>query len=99
MINFNASRDDRRQIELIVERAKRIAHEAGRESFDQESLEMDLTACHLNGCPLDLQKLANADDFNFAHDVFGIERHMNRTTGQLENHFFPKCALPEVVAN
>ena len=56
---------------------------------------MDLTACHLNGCPLDLPKLMNARDSDFGHDVLGIRRYINRTTGQLEEQFVLRCALPE----
>lgn len=55
---------------------------------------MDVTACHANGCPLDLEKLLHADAFNFSHDVFGIARYINRNTGKLENCFVPRCALP-----
>jgi hypothetical protein len=55
---------------------------------------MDITACHLNGCKLDLAKLLAADDFNFAHDVLGIRRHIDRETGQLMNCFRPRFAKP-----
>lgn len=63
--------------------------------IDLLAADMDITACHLNGCPLDLGKLMNARDGDFGHDVFGIRRHINRTTGQLEEGFAPRCALPE----
>jgi hypothetical protein len=53
---------------------------------------MDITACHLNGCPLRLGELLGADDANFAHDVFGIRRHLNRETGKLEDCFCPRYA-------
>jgi hypothetical protein len=53
---------------------------------------MDVDACHNNGCPLDLERLLAADEFNFSHDVFGIARHINRDTGQLENCFVPRFA-------
>lgn len=58
------------------------------------SLEMDIVACHRNGCPLDLDGLLAADDFNLAHDVVGISNHINRETGKLERHFLPRYALP-----
>lgn len=48
---------------------------------------MDLTACHLNGTPLRLQDLLDASDFALAHDVQGIQRFMDRTTGQLRAEF------------
>jgi hypothetical protein len=57
--------------------------------------EMDITATHCNGCPLDLEKFLAAPDGDFGHDVFGIRHHINRRTGELENMFLPRCALPE----
>jgi hypothetical protein len=56
------------------------------------SMQMDLVAAHANGCPLDFQRLENADDFNLLHDVLGIERHLNRVTGQLAGFFLPRFA-------
>ena len=35
------------------------------------------------------------DDHNFAHDVFGIRRHMNRKTAKLEDHFVPRFFRPK----
>ena len=63
---------------------------------DRLSLEMDLGACHMNGCPLDLHKLLHAEHGSFGHDVRGIVRFIDRTTGKLpEGKFLPRCALPE----
>lgn len=53
---------------------------------------MDITACHANGCPLKLRELLAAEDFNFAHDVFGIRRHLNRETAQLGDYFMLRFA-------
>ncbi len=53
---------------------------------------MDLNATHLNGCPLDLQKLLEFDDFNFAHDIRGIARHLQRSSGVLMNCFSPRSS-------
>lgn len=55
-------------------------------------IEMDIDACHNNGCPLKLTDLLNADDQNFAHDVFGIRANIDRTTGKLLNCFLPRFA-------
>lgn len=89
-INFNVSPKDREMIVEVVERAIRLARDAGW-NYDRMDAEMDVTACHLNGCKLDLPKLLRADDFTFAHDVFGIRRHLNRTTGALLDCFSPRC--------
>lgn len=55
---------------------------------------MDICACHLK-CPLDLFRLLCADDGNFSHDVFGIRKHMNRETGELQDCFLPRFAKRE----
>ena len=55
-------------------------------------LTMDVTACHSNGCRLDLEGLLAADDRDFMHDVFGIRAHINRETGQLMDNFSPRYA-------
>lgn len=59
---------------------------------DQSTAVMDIDACHSNGCSLQLDKLLNADDANFAHDVFGIRRFIDRTTGKLDGCFLPRSA-------
>ncbi len=45
--------------------------------------------------PLDLRKLLDAPEPHFAHDVFGIRRYLDRTTGKLRGFFNPRCSLPE----
>ena len=87
-ISFKVSKDDARLISMIVDR------EAARSpvQFDRMSMEMDITACHANGCPLKLVELLTADEFNFTHDVYGIHRHLDRTTGKLLDCFLPRFA-------
>ena len=53
---------------------------------------MDLDACHNNGCPLDLDALLAAPEFDFIHDTMGIREHINRETGKLEHCFLPRYA-------
>lgn len=77
-------------IKQIVERS----HSLGM-APDLTSLEMDLVAVYQNDCLLDFEKLLKADDFDFAHDVCGIQNHINRDNGRLQNHFLPKCAKPD----
>ena len=36
------------------------------------------------------EELAEADDFNLAHDVFGIHRHIDEATGELRDCFVPR---------
>lgn len=95
MINWKTTKGDRALITSIIQRAVEMAHLNGNPIEDVPSLEMDITACHSNGCPLDLKRLLKADDFNFAHDVWGIMRHIDRKTGKLLNCFDPRCSLPQ----
>ena len=80
---------------LISKIAARVQAEllygnTGRLKID---IEMDLAAAH-EDVGLDLQKLLDADDANFGHDINGIARHLNRETRKLEGCFLPRCALP-----
>ena len=88
-IRFDVSEEDAGLICLIVSRAMRHYPD-----LDEQSLSMDITACHLNGCPLRLEALEMANDFDFIHDVFGIRHHMDRRTGKLMNHFRPRFSVP-----
>ncbi len=58
---------------------------------DIRDVKMDMIATHLV-CPLDLNRLLDADDFNFVHDIVGIERHLDRRQFTLE-HFRPRFAV------
>jgi hypothetical protein len=57
-------------------------------------IEMDIECVHQT-TPLRLDELLAADDFNFAHDLFGIAEHLNRETRKLENCFVPRFAKAE----
>jgi hypothetical protein len=91
---FNASKFEHSIIRGIAARAVKLARENGI-PYDQQSAEMDITACHCNGCPLELDRLRDADAATFGHDVLGIRRHINRTTGELGGMFLPRTALPQ----
>lgn len=88
--NFQVNRVDFDLIQDIAKRACAIEHRVfGR--GDMLRWLMDLSAAHTS-VPLRLQELLEADDSNFAHDAFGIRRHLNRDTGQLEGCFTPRYA-------
>jgi hypothetical protein len=97
MVNFSGNKEDYEIAEKIAERVYNDVLELSRsEGVVLASLrtrldwEMDVMAVHLNGCPLRLKDLLEADDFNFAHDLYGIYRHLNRETGKLEDCFLPR---------
>lgn len=76
----------------------RLAHALARDiEVDYPTIDciMDLSACHSNGCPLRLKDLlaaATTDPGSFGHDVLGIRRFMDRTTGMLRDSFRPRFA-------
>jgi hypothetical protein len=90
-ISFKTTKEEFDVIAQIADRAIEVARAAGIQYAKQTAL-MDLTATHMNGCPLRLAELLNAPMFDFSHDVFGIRRHLNRETGKLENCFVPRFA-------
>lgn len=89
--SFQTTKKDVTLISQIVNRACQIAALQGVK-LDALELDMDITACHANGCPLKLVELLKADEFNFMHDAMGIRRHINRANGKLMNCFLPRYA-------
>jgi hypothetical protein len=85
MVKFNSTIEDDTIITKIVKRAKVMIPK-----LNSMDLEMDITACHCNGNPLKLQELLDSDDGNFGHDVFGIQRFIDRKTGKLTQYFSPR---------
>ena len=63
----------------------------GANKTDLISWIMDIIAVHAK-TPLDLDRLLRADAFNFAHDVLGINHHLNRETCELDGRFLPRFA-------
>jgi hypothetical protein len=102
MISFSVTPVERLAIEKIAARAVRLQVEKERPArFRRKAVdfEMDITATHASGNPLDLDRLLAADDFNFAHDVFGIERHLDGETGELQNYFLPRFTRKDALAD
>lgn len=94
MIDFNIPDRKTRKIAEILADAERRGI---TQKKDRLTHSMDLAACIAQGCDLDLNKLAAFDDFNLAHDIHGINRHLDRddsspTAGGLLHHFLPRCA-------
>ena len=87
-INFKRTTLEASLIKQIVHRTQR----EGAYYDDKLNMEMDITAVHLNGCPLDLRKFLECSSNDFAHDIFGIANHIDRRTGTLKGGFIPLCA-------
>ena len=97
-VEFNDSDAD--LVEAIACRWAEWVKKRDGVKVDLISTQMDIEAANgVNGnAALDLYRLLEFDDFNFAHDMSGIERLMNRETGKLEGCFRPRCALVSGVA-
>jgi hypothetical protein len=81
-------REEARTISKIAQRAVLMAQSHGVR-YEFMDADMDISAAHMSN-PMRLGELLGADDGNFAHDVFGIRRHLNRETGKLEDCFSPR---------
>lgn len=82
--------NDRILINKVLDRALALAASFGR-PMNRLSLLTDLMITHAT-VGIRLDELLAADDGNFAHDVFGIERHLNYDTGELGDGFTPRFA-------
>lgn len=97
-VSFAATPTEREIVLKIIERAEQEAIFGGYDFGDRASLEMDLVATHANGCPIDFQRLLDAEQFVFTHDIFGIMRHLDRRSGKLTMCFIPRCAMQYSIA-
>ena len=87
ILNWKSSREDALAIGRIVEKAATLVPKL--KAF---AVAMDLTACHLHGCPLDLAAMESGSDLDLLHDFVGIARHLDRQTGKLTDCFLPRFA-------
>lgn len=83
--------DKKEQFDICVKIVNRAEKENLLMFDDKLSLIMDLE-CAINKFDLRLNDLLNADNFNFAHDIYGIQNNLNRETKEFENCFLPRFA-------
>ena len=81
------SKDD---FELASKIANRAIQELSTDTDNKQGLVMDIIAVHVSGCKLKLQALLDADLGDFLHDVCGINKHLDRETGKLQDYFLPR---------
>ena len=89
--------EEERAVHRIIDRFQKALIETQGVSappVDRMSFRMDIAAVHASN-PLDLKALADAPDFDFAHDICGICDNLNRETGELENCFLPRYSVPK----
>ena len=82
------------EMQIIHRIAKRASHMAAEHgpAYPLLDADMDISSVHLK-TPLDLAALEIANTNDFSHDVFGIRKHLNRETGELEDGFSPRFML------
>lgn len=89
---WTVSDTDLALITAIAERGHRLAIAHGA-MIDKMDIMMNLIACHNHPQPLRLADMAEADDFNLMHDVYGLHRHLDRNTGELTECFSPRFSV------
>lgn len=75
----------------ILDRAEKLGV-MSKTAYPRMTLLMDLENVD-EEIGLDFDKLLATDNYNFTHDIAGIQGHINRTTKTLENFFVPRCAV------
>lgn len=89
---FHATPEELATIKKITDRLATLRKE---KYTDDQHWRMNLIACNTNGTPMDFDKLLHAPDFDFIHDLYGIEKHLDKETGKLTGYFLPRCAKPK----
>ena len=84
---------ERQTIDVIIARAARHIREQNLPTSIL-SIRHALTTTHTEILPLRLIDLACADDMNFCHDVFGIDRTFDADAKILHNCFLPRFSAP-----
>ena len=93
-VKFDATKKEITNVDAIVARIVPKICAATGANADELSLStrMDLLATHANGCPMDFDRMREADDFNILHDIAGIGNHLDRETGKIVGFFVPRFA-------
>lgn len=80
---------DLNRIDQVVERATTLFAKMDP-PLDRLCLTMDLMVVHAVISPLDLEGMVTGNETNFAHDIDGISRHLDRTNGRFMDCFAPR---------
>ncbi len=82
-LELKLTKKDRAIVRKIAKRAAKLL------GMEEINVQMDLEYMKQD---LDLQRLLDADDFNFSHDILGINKCLDHDTGKLKNCFLPRFA-------
>lgn len=85
---------DMRLIRAIVTRASILYADYGIQIVRLDT-QMDLCAVHFDIQPLRLADMLGAADFDFMHDITGINNNLNRETLELMNGWTPRFCQRE----
>lgn len=77
---------DKKDFELCGKIADRAVMLLG---WNKSTVFMDITTCQEHN-PLDLQRLLEADNANFLHDICGINRYLNHQTYDFDDFWSPR---------
>jgi hypothetical protein len=85
---------DHQLIEQIAMRAASLYERITGTKPEPAYIASELHMVHREIVPLDLQRLLDADDGNFAHDIGGIHRHLEiGNPCKLSSGFMPRFAV------
>lgn len=82
----NLSKEEYALCNQIAERAVKVC------GFDKCTAFMDITICHSEAREMKLEELLKAPLADFAHDMFGINQHLDHDTHKLTDCFLPRYA-------
>lgn len=81
---------EKKTVEIINKIADRAA--VINPNYDKTTVMMDLLVLLETGVKMRWEDLLNAPQFDFMHDIAGINAHLNRDTYKLEDCFWPRYA-------
>lgn len=85
---YNVPGDTLIAVDRCVKRFSDICKDHGKNLAIVETM-MDLINCHVLNYKLNFDALLLTSDNEFAHDMIGIIKNMDRSTGMLQNGFVP----------
>ena len=91
-LNFDCSIQDMQLIGQIMQRAMEYHKDHTSLNADHMLVAVDITALHCNGTPLKLLQFLMCDKTDFIAEFTGIQKHIDRATGQLRGEWRPMFA-------